>query len=147
MRDFHKTHPSGSGAIKIIPSITSEGTSVKPWVLDVTKEESSESKVESWGNDEDDNNNEQESSGEDSDQENDSDDDKTQSDNENKSDSEHETDENESGSESDQEANEEDKGDDEEEVKDKLVKTPSNDFDDEDETKITDKAEGYEDEE
>ncbi|GJU86454.1 retrovirus-related pol polyprotein from transposon TNT 1-94 [Tanacetum coccineum] len=33
-------------------------------------------------------------------------------------------------------------GDDEEEVKDELVKTPSNDSDDEDETKIIDKAEG-----
>ncbi|GJZ86200.1 hypothetical protein Tco_0657810 [Tanacetum coccineum] len=47
---------------------------------------------------------------------------------------------NESGLESDQEENEE-------EVKDELVKTPSNDFDDEDETKITDNAEGNEDEE
>ncbi|GJW29662.1 copia protein [Tanacetum coccineum] len=37
--------------------------------------------------------------------------------------------------------------DDEEEVKDKLVKTSSNDSDDEGETKITDKAEGDEDEE
>ncbi|GJW00045.1 hypothetical protein Tco_1555296 [Tanacetum coccineum] len=115
MRDFHKTHPSGSGAVKII-------TLVKR-------------------NDEDDSNNKQESSGEDSDQKNDSD--KTQSDNENESNSEHETDENESGSESDQEEDE----DDEEEVKDELVKTTSNDSDDEAEIKITDKAEGDEDEE
>nr|GEY13498.1 hypothetical protein [Tanacetum cinerariifolium] len=51
MRDFHKTHPSGSGTItkttpsaaKIKPSITNEGTSVKPLVLDVTEEESSKS--------------------------------------------------------------------------------------------------------
>ncbi|GJR23254.1 retrovirus-related pol polyprotein from transposon TNT 1-94 [Tanacetum coccineum] len=42
MRYFHKTHPSGSGAIKIIPSVTSEGTGVKPGVPDVTEEESSE---------------------------------------------------------------------------------------------------------
>ncbi|GKC95406.1 hypothetical protein Tco_1160848 [Tanacetum coccineum] len=105
-RDFHKTRPSGSGAVKIMPLVTSEGTGVKPGVLDVTEEESSEN-------------------------------------NENESDSEHETDENELGSESSQE---EDK-DDEEEVKDELVKTPSNDFDDEDETKITDNAEGNEDEE
>ncbi|GJW32142.1 hypothetical protein Tco_0052174 [Tanacetum coccineum] len=118
MREFHRTHPSGSGAIKIIPS----------------------------GNDEDDSNNEQDSSGEDSDQKNDSNDNKTQSDTENESDSEHETDENESGSESDQEDDEDDE-DDEEEVKDELVKTTSNDSDDEDETKITDKAEGNEDEE
>ncbi|GJW06073.1 hypothetical protein Tco_1568496 [Tanacetum coccineum] len=36
-----KTHPSGSIAIKIIPSVTNEGTGVKPGVLDVTEEESS----------------------------------------------------------------------------------------------------------
>ncbi|GJW63041.1 hypothetical protein Tco_0114925 [Tanacetum coccineum] len=119
MRDFHKTHPS----------------------------ESSESKAESWGNDEDDSNNEQELSGEDSDQDNDSDDNKTQSDDENESDSDHETEKNESGSESDQEEDEEGDEDDEEEVKDESVKTPSNDSDDEDETKIADKAEGDEDEE
>ncbi|GJV36138.1 hypothetical protein Tco_1408615 [Tanacetum coccineum] len=118
MRDFHKTHPSGSGAVKIIPLVTSE----------------------------DDSNNEQDSSGEDSDQENGSDNDRTQSDNDNDSNSKHETDENESGSEFDQEENKEDE-DDEEEVKDELVKTPSNDSDDEDETKITDKGEGDEDEE
>ncbi|GKC86886.1 hypothetical protein Tco_1147535, partial [Tanacetum coccineum] len=130
VRDFHKTHPSRSGivtktapsAAKIKTSVTSEGTGVKLGVLDVTKEESSESEAESWGNDEDDRNNEQESSGEDSDQKNDSDDNKTQSDNENESNSEHETDENESGSESDQDENEEDE-DDEEEVKDELLKT------------------------
>ncbi|GJU93630.1 hypothetical protein Tco_1318386, partial [Tanacetum coccineum] len=143
MGDFYKTHPSGFGAVKIIPSVTSKGTGVKPGVPDVTEEESSESKAESWGNDEDDSNNEQDSSGEDSDEKNDSDDNQTQSDNENESDSEHETDENKSGLESDQE---EDK-DDEEEVKDELVKTTSNDFDDEDETKITDKANGDEGEE
>ncbi|GJX24555.1 hypothetical protein Tco_0230851, partial [Tanacetum coccineum] len=73
-----------------------------------------------------DSNNEQESSGEDSDQKNDSDDDKTKSDNENESNSEHETDEM---------------------NQDKLVKTLSNDSDDEDETKFTDKAECDEDEE
>ncbi|GKC10771.1 hypothetical protein Tco_1007553 [Tanacetum coccineum] len=128
MRDFHKTHLSGSrtvtktapSAAKIKLSVTSEGTGVKPGVPDVTEEESSEN----------------------SDQKNDSDDDKTQSDNENESNFEHVTDENESGSESDQDKNEEDE-DDEEEVKDELVKTPSNDSDDEDETKFTDKAEGF----
>ncbi|GJV04472.1 hypothetical protein Tco_1338041 [Tanacetum coccineum] len=107
MRDFYKTHPSGSGAVKIIPSVTSERTGVKPGVPDVTEEESSKSKAESWGNDEDDSNNEQDSSGEDK---------------------------------SDQEENEEDE-DDEEEVRNELIKTPSNDSDNEDETKITDKAE------
>nr|GFC65320.1 hypothetical protein [Tanacetum cinerariifolium] len=153
MRDFHKTHPSGSGTVtktapsfaKIKSSVTNERIGVKPGVPDVTEKESSKSEVESWGNDEDDSN-KQDSSGEDSDQENNSDDDKTQSENENESDSEHETDKNESGSESDQDKNEEDIGDDEE-VKDEFVKTPSNDFDDEDETKITDKAENDEDEE
>nr|GEY79440.1 hypothetical protein [Tanacetum cinerariifolium] len=129
MRDFYKTHPSGSGTItktapnaaKIKPSVTNKGTSVKLGVLDVTKEESTEN----------------------CDQENDSDDDKTQSDNENESDSEHEIDESESDSESDYEENEED----EEEVKDGFVKTPSNNSDDENETMITNKAEGDEDEE
>ncbi|GKB88822.1 hypothetical protein Tco_0961094 [Tanacetum coccineum] len=105
---------------------------------DVTEEESSESKDESWGNDKDDSNNEQDSSGKDSDQENDSDDDKTQSDNENESDSEHESDENESDSESNHQENEEE--DDNEEVKDELVKTPSNDFDDK--ANITNKYKG-----
>ncbi|GJR35659.1 hypothetical protein Tco_1211343 [Tanacetum coccineum] len=143
IRDFHKTHPSGSSAVKIIHLVTSEGTGVKIGVPDVTEEESSESEGESWGNYEYDSNNEQDSIGEDSDQKNDSDDDKTQLDNENESNSEHETDENESGSEFDQEENEED----EEKVKDKLIKTSSSDSDDEDETKITDKAEGDEDKE
>ncbi|GKE55304.1 hypothetical protein Tco_1494489 [Tanacetum coccineum] len=146
MRDFHKTHPSGSGAIKITPSVKSEGTGIKPGVPDVTEEESSKSKAESWGNDEDNSINEQDSSSEDSDQKNDSDDNKTQSDNENELDFKHEIDENESGSKYDQDENVEDQ-DDEEELKDELVKIPSNDFDDEDETKITDKAECDEDEE
>ncbi|GKC98086.1 hypothetical protein Tco_1168361, partial [Tanacetum coccineum] len=105
LRDFHKTRPSGSGivtkmapsATKIKPSVTNEGTGVKPGVPDVTKEESSESEAESWGNDEDDSNNNHNSESDGSDQENDNDDDKTHSDNENESDSEHETDENESG--------------------------------------------------
>nr|GFB53295.1 hypothetical protein [Tanacetum cinerariifolium] len=56
MRDFHKTHPSGSGTV----------TKTAP-----TEEESSKSEVESWGNNEDNSNNEQVSSGEDSDQEKD----------------------------------------------------------------------------
>ncbi|GJW63174.1 hypothetical protein Tco_0115058 [Tanacetum coccineum] len=95
MRDFHKTHPSGSGTVtKTAPS----AAKIKPYVT--MKELMT-------------NNNKQDSSGEDSDQENDSDDVKTQSDNENESNSEHETDENESGSESDQEENEEDEDDEE----------------------------------
>ncbi|GJV79302.1 hypothetical protein Tco_1515172 [Tanacetum coccineum] len=78
--------------------------------LSKKKERVDVARAESWGNDEDDSNNEQESSGEDSDQENDK---------------------------SDQEEDEEDEYD-EEEVKDESVKTPSNDSDDEDETKIAD---------
>nr|GEV67655.1 hypothetical protein [Tanacetum cinerariifolium] len=139
MRDFHKTHPSGSGTItktapsvaKIKPSATSEGTGVQPGVPDVAEEESSKSEAESWGNDEDDSNNEKVSSDEDNDQEKDSDDDKTQSDNELESDSKHETDESKSGSESDHDESEENE----------------EDNDDEDEKKIIDKAEGDEDEE
>ncbi|GKC73900.1 hypothetical protein Tco_1119783 [Tanacetum coccineum] len=125
LRDFHRTHPSGSGAAKIKPSITNEGTGVKPGVPDVIEEESSER----------------------SDEENENDDKNTQSDSEKGSDSEHETDENESGSESDQEENEEEDETDEEENNNEFVRTPSNDSDNEDETKIVDKAEGDKDEE
>ncbi|GJV67368.1 hypothetical protein Tco_1482877 [Tanacetum coccineum] len=72
LKDFHKTHPSGSGMVfekppsveKITPTVTSEGTGDKPGVPDVTNDDSSESESESWGNDEDDSNNEQESSDE-----------------------------------------------------------------------------------
>nr|GEW51739.1 hypothetical protein [Tanacetum cinerariifolium]GEW52315.1 hypothetical protein [Tanacetum cinerariifolium] len=47
LRDFHKTHPIGSGTVtktapslaKIKPSITNEGASVKPEVTDVTEED------------------------------------------------------------------------------------------------------------
>ncbi|GJZ23359.1 hypothetical protein Tco_0560818 [Tanacetum coccineum] len=120
LRDFHKTHPSGSGTVtkitpsaaKIKPSVTNEGTSVKPGVPDVTEEESTES----------------------NDQERDSGDDNTQSDSENGSDSEHETNENESGSESDQEENEEEIEDNEEEEEDEFIKPrmdyTTNQFDD-----------------
>ncbi|GJZ37745.1 hypothetical protein Tco_0583936 [Tanacetum coccineum] len=127
LRDFHKTHLSGSGTI--------------------TKTAPSAAKIKPSGKDEDDNNNEHNSRSEGSDQERDSGDDNTQSDSEKGSDSEHETDENESGSESDQEENEEEIGDDDEEEEDKFLKTPSNDTDNDDETKIKDKAEGDEDEE
>nr|GFC49701.1 hypothetical protein [Tanacetum cinerariifolium] len=48
LRDFHKSHPSGSGSVvekpqsvkKITPPVTSEGTGDKPGVPDVTKDES-----------------------------------------------------------------------------------------------------------
>nr|GEX05725.1 hypothetical protein [Tanacetum cinerariifolium] len=153
LRDFHKTHPSSFGivtkttlsAAKIKPFVTNGGTDVKPGVLDMTKEESSESKTESWGNDEYDSNNEQDSRSEGSDEEIDIDDDNTQSDSEKGSDSEHETDENESDSKSDQEENKEEIRYDKEEDEDEFVRTPSNISDDE--TKIFDKAKGDEDKE
>ncbi|GJR68241.1 hypothetical protein Tco_0014306 [Tanacetum coccineum] len=80
LRDFHKTHPSGSGMIsekppsveKITPTVISKGTSDKPRVPDVTNSDSSKSESESWGNDKDDINNKQESSDEGSNQENES---------------------------------------------------------------------------
>ncbi|GJV31007.1 hypothetical protein Tco_1391407 [Tanacetum coccineum] len=122
MRDFHKTHPSGSGIVT---------SAAKSNLLD-----------------EDDSNNNHDSSSEGNDQESDSGDNNTQSDNEKGSDSEHETDENETGSESDQKENEEEVEDDEEEKDDEFVKTLSNYTDDEYETnvesKIEDKAEGDE---
>nr|GEZ46392.1 hypothetical protein [Tanacetum cinerariifolium]GFA54105.1 hypothetical protein [Tanacetum cinerariifolium] len=71
----------------------------------------------------------------------------TQSDSEKGSDSEQETDENESGFESDQDEIEEELGDDEEEKEEEFVKTPSNDTDNEDETKIQDNVVCDEDEE
>ncbi|GJW39563.1 hypothetical protein Tco_0065408 [Tanacetum coccineum] len=81
LRDFHKTHPSGSGTVakkppsveKITPTVTSKGTGDKPGVPDVTEDDSTESESESWGNDEDDSNNDdQDSSNEGSEQENES---------------------------------------------------------------------------
>ncbi|GKF68367.1 hypothetical protein Tco_0198046, partial [Tanacetum coccineum] len=67
LRDFHKSHPGGSGMIakkppsvdKIAPTVTSEGTGDKLGVPDVTNDGSTESDSESWGNDEDDNNDEE----------------------------------------------------------------------------------------
>ncbi|GJX57324.1 hypothetical protein Tco_0287221 [Tanacetum coccineum] len=55
LRDFHKTHPSGSATVtkiapsaaKIKPSVTNEGTGAKPGVPDVTEEESTKSEAES----------------------------------------------------------------------------------------------------
>ncbi|GJW48979.1 hypothetical protein Tco_0080625, partial [Tanacetum coccineum] len=81
LRDFHKTHPSGSGTVaedppivaKITPPITSEGTGDILGVPDVTKDDSSESKSKSWGNDEDDSNEEYVSSDKGSEEQNESD--------------------------------------------------------------------------
>ncbi|GJX05319.1 hypothetical protein Tco_0191235 [Tanacetum coccineum] len=80
LRDFHKTHPSGSGTVaedppsvaKITPPVISEGTGDIPGVPDVTNDDSSESESESWGNDEDDSNEEHVSSNEGSEEENES---------------------------------------------------------------------------
>ncbi|GJZ35141.1 hypothetical protein Tco_0580958 [Tanacetum coccineum] len=113
LRDFHKTHPSGSGTVaekpqsvdKITPTVTSEGTGDKPGVPDVTEDDSTESESESWGNDEDDRNNEQESSNEGSEQENESDE-----------------------QESDSEQEEESEDDDQE--KEEFIHTPTDDKDD-----------------
>nr|GEU95126.1 ubiquitin hydrolase [Tanacetum cinerariifolium] len=149
LREFHKTHPSGSGivtsATKIKPSVINKGAGAKPGVPDVTKKESTESKAESWGRDEDDSNNDHDTSSEGDDQESDSGDVITQSDKENGLESEHENDENETGSESNQDENKEEVEDDEEEKDDEFVKTSSNSTHDEDETneesKVEDKAE------
>ncbi|GKC04258.1 hypothetical protein Tco_0995868 [Tanacetum coccineum] len=78
LRDFHKSHPSGFGTVtekppsveKITHTVTSEGTGDKPGVPDMTKDDSTESESESWGNDEDDSNDKQVSSDECSEQEN-----------------------------------------------------------------------------
>ncbi|GKE01448.1 hypothetical protein Tco_1389431 [Tanacetum coccineum] len=56
LRDFHKTHPSGSGTVaekspsveKITPTVISEGTGDKPGVPDVAEDDSTKSDSESW---------------------------------------------------------------------------------------------------
>ncbi|GJY42569.1 hypothetical protein Tco_0429839 [Tanacetum coccineum] len=56
LKDFHKTHPIGSGTVvedpprvaKITPIVTSEGTGDKPGVPDVMNDDSTESESESW---------------------------------------------------------------------------------------------------
>ncbi|GJV31612.1 hypothetical protein Tco_1392012 [Tanacetum coccineum] len=97
LRDFHKTHPSGSGTgvkkppsvEKITPTVTSEGTSDKPGVPDVTEDdstksesngqenESEEQESDSKQDEESDDDNQEE---EDVDQENESEDDEIESD-------------------------------------------------------------------
>ncbi|GKE07014.1 hypothetical protein Tco_1399032, partial [Tanacetum coccineum] len=121
LRDFHKTHPSGSGTVaekppsveKITPTITSEGTSDKPGVPDVTEDDSTESESESWGNDEDDSNNEQESSNEGSEQENESEEQESDSEQDEESDDDNQEEEEvdqENESEDDEIESDEDKG-------------------------------------
>nr|GFA67193.1 hypothetical protein [Tanacetum cinerariifolium] len=90
------THPSGSGMIVETPpsvektksSVTSVGTSDKLGVPNVTKDDSTESELESWGNDEDNINDENEGN----DEENKSGDDKTPSNSEKGLNSEQDTD-------------------------------------------------------
>nr|GEV16096.1 ABC transporter B family member 25, mitochondrial-like [Tanacetum cinerariifolium] len=129
LREFHKLHPSGSGTAakkpprvdKITLLVTSEGIGDKPEVPDVTKDESTESESESWGNDEDDSNDENDSENECKDEENKSDDDKTLFDSEKGSDSEQDSDGNESDSEYDQQEYDDD------EVKDDEIKDDDED--------------------
>ncbi|GJY42941.1 hypothetical protein Tco_0431154 [Tanacetum coccineum] len=86
LRDFHKTHPSGSGIVakklpsveKITPTVTSEGTDDKPGVPDVTEDDSTKSESESWEQDEESDDDNQEE--EEVDQENESEDDEIESD-------------------------------------------------------------------
>nr|GEX95138.1 hypothetical protein [Tanacetum cinerariifolium] len=155
LRDFHKTHPSGSGTVvknpprvnKITPTIISEGAGDKPGVSDVIEDVSTESELDSWGNDEEDRNDDNDSENEGNYEENKSDDDKAPSDSEKGLDSKQDTDGSESDSESNQQKyKEEVKYDDEEE--DEIVHTPSNSNDEEDnnmESKNDDKSKDDED--
>nr|GEV45673.1 hypothetical protein [Tanacetum cinerariifolium] len=122
LRDFHKTHLSGSSTVaekpprvdKITPTVLSEGISNKPGVPNVTKDDSTESELGSWGNDEDDSNDDNDLENEGNDKENKSNDDKTPSYTEKCSESEQDTDGSESESESDQQEYEEEVKDDDE---------------------------------
>ncbi|GKC66739.1 hypothetical protein Tco_1099337 [Tanacetum coccineum] len=86
LRDFYKTHPSGSGTgvekppsvEKITPTVISEGTGDKPGVPDVTEDDSTESESESWEQDEESDDDNQEE--EEVDQENEFEDDEIESD-------------------------------------------------------------------
>ncbi|GJZ08101.1 hypothetical protein Tco_0542384 [Tanacetum coccineum] len=122
MRDFHRTHPSGSGT--------------------VAKKPLSVAKITPTGNDEDDNNDGNDSVSEDNEDENESDDEETQYDNKEGLDFEQDTKKNESSSKSDQDDKDEEVKDDEE-VEDEFVHTPSP-MDDKDDTKGDDKIEDEE---
>ncbi|GJU45158.1 hypothetical protein Tco_1202424 [Tanacetum coccineum] len=134
LRDFHRTHLSSSGSVvekllsveKIKHSVTSEGTGLKPGVPDVTKDDSTKSESESWGNDEDDSNDESDAASKHNDKENESDEDETQSENEEGLDSKNDTKENES----DLEKEEDVKDDDDEE--EEFIHTPSQSDDEND---------------
>ncbi|GJZ78493.1 hypothetical protein Tco_0643330 [Tanacetum coccineum] len=137
LRDFHKTHPSGSGTgakkppsvEKITPTVTSEGTGDKPGVPDVTEDDSTESESESWGNDEDDSNNEQEASDKVSGQENESEEQESDSEQHEESD-----DDNQEGDEFDQEN--ESKDNKIESDEDKGMDDTTNQFDDDVDTRL-----------
>ncbi|GKF08851.1 hypothetical protein Tco_0043075, partial [Tanacetum coccineum] len=137
-----ETHLSGSGTVaekpprveKITRTVTSEGTCDKPGVPDVTKDDSTKSESESWGNDEDDNNNEQESSNEGSKQENESDENETQSNSVKGSESENESEEHDSDSEQEEEVKDDDKEEDE------FVHTPSHTDDKDDDDNLESKS-------
>ncbi|GJV30322.1 hypothetical protein Tco_1386770 [Tanacetum coccineum] len=91
LRDFHKTHPSGSGTVaekplnyeKITPTVTSEGTGDKPGVPDVTEDDSTESESdeeqESDDSEQEDESNDDNQEEEEVDQENESEDDEIES--------------------------------------------------------------------
>ncbi|GKB73891.1 hypothetical protein Tco_0935303 [Tanacetum coccineum] len=121
LRDFHMTHPSGSGTVskkpprveKITPTITSEGTGDKPGVPDVTKDDLTESRSDE--------------------QENEGDENETQSDSVKGSDSENESEEHESNSEQQEEVKDDDKEEDE------FVHTPSH-TDDKDDDNLESKS-------
>ncbi|GJV65545.1 hypothetical protein Tco_1476373 [Tanacetum coccineum] len=94
LKDFHKTHHSGSGTVAektpsvemITPTITSEGTGDKPRVPDVTNNDSSESESESWEQEsnleQDEESDDDDQEEEEFDQENESEDDEMKSDEE-----------------------------------------------------------------
>ncbi|GJZ07753.1 hypothetical protein Tco_0542036, partial [Tanacetum coccineum] len=139
LRDFHKTHPSGSGTVaedplsvaKITPPVTSEGTGDIPGVPDVTNDDSFESESESWENDEDHSNEEHVSSDEGSEEEN-----ENYSNEEHISSDEGSEEENESDKQaSNSEQEEESEDDDQEENKDDDLELESNDETEGDEEK------------
>ncbi|GJS39327.1 hypothetical protein Tco_0564370 [Tanacetum coccineum] len=119
LRDFHKTHPSGSGTVvekppsvdKSTPTITSEGTSNKPGVPDVTEDDSTKSESEFWGNDEDDSNNDQDSGNEHSEQENESEEQVSDSEQEEESEDDDQEEEDDDVNKSDEESDDVIKGD------------------------------------
>nr|GEY30930.1 hypothetical protein [Tanacetum cinerariifolium] len=120
LRDFHRSHLSGSGSVakkppsveKITLPVTNEGTGDKPGVPDVTKDDSTESESKSWGNDDDDSNNE-----EGTEQENDNNDDNDDDDDDD--DDEFKDDDKDDDNDDDQSEGDEDRGMDSDDVPDK----------------------------